>query len=375
MKEQIKIGLITLSASDNCGSCLQAYALKKILENYGAVEIINFSSPSSHRMYDLPKLSLNDLFSLLFDRDFSRNRKRIKRCKKAYASFRTNYMGIDVSNEILPDSLELVADKYDVYVTGSDQVWNVEMQDFDEAFFLWWTKRKKVAYAPSLGGRDVRVSSKSAQYIDWINEFEFLSVREEIGLNCLNEITSKNITKALDPTLLLAESDWVSLVGKSLYEGNYIFFYSWAYCYEEELQIVKAESIRLGLPVIVIDSRKWIDKNTEDYGFILSQEEGPLAFLNLMYYAKLTFVESFHGMVFSYIFKKNFWLLDNHKNLNDLDSRLKEFVDLLCAHDRILTPYNYSNKNIDKEMEYKKNIQLDHMRESSLKFLNEALSK
>ena len=49
----MKIGIITLSASDNCGSLLQSYALKKLLSLYGKVEIINFSSLKSHSLYDI----------------------------------------------------------------------------------------------------------------------------------------------------------------------------------------------------------------------------------------------------------------------------------------------------------------------------------
>ena len=373
MNKKLKIGIITLSASDNCGSCLQAYALKKILESYGEVDVINFSSSSSHMMYDLPQLNLMKRLTLHFSKDALNKRKRLTRCKKSYESFRINYLGIDVDNEVFADTLPLIADKYDIYVVGSDQVWNVQMADFDESFFLGWTKKKKVAYAPSLGGSDIRMANNASQYIKWINSFDYLSVREEVGLKCLKEIADKDVKKSLDPTLLLRKDDWEKLVGERIIDGEYIFYYSWAYCYEEELQIVKTESQRLGVPAVVIDSRKWKYKNATDYGFVLSKEEGPLAFLNLMYYAKYAYVESFHGLVFAYIFNKNFWLLDTHENLNELDSRLREFVNLLGAEERIITPYNYNNKNMGLEMEKRENDLLEDMRLISNTYLDEAM--
>lgn len=373
MNKKLKIGIITLSASDNCGSCLQAYALKKQLETYGEVDVINFSSISSHRMYDLPQLNLLKRLTLHFNRDALNKRKNLVKCKKAYESFRTDYLGIDVDDETFSDALSLIADKYDIYVVGSDQVWNVQMGDFDESFFLGWTQRKKVAYSPSLGGSDIRLAADAAKYIEWINNFDYISVREEVGLKCLQEITDKEVTKTLDPTLLLNKKDWENLVGDRIIDGDYIFYYSWAYCYQDELKIVSTESQRLGMPVVVIDSRKWNNKNAIDYGFVLSPEEGPISFLNLMYYAKNVYVESFHGLVFAHIFKKNFWLLDIHEDLNELDSRLKEFVDLLGAGDRIITPYNYKDKDMSDEMVYKENNLLEEMRLISNKFLDEAM--
>ena len=50
-----KVGILTLSASDNCGSLLQTYALKTYLEKYMGfyAEVINFESEQSKRIYDI----------------------------------------------------------------------------------------------------------------------------------------------------------------------------------------------------------------------------------------------------------------------------------------------------------------------------------
>lgn len=372
MKVSPKIGIMTLSASDNCGSLLQTYALKKILEAYGDVEVINFSSESSHRIYDPPQINMRRRISFLLHPENKEKYVRLIKCKKAYEQFRRNYIEMD-SEELLAKDLETIKDKYDVVVAGSDQIWNVRMTDFDEAFFLGWTSKKKVAYAPSLGNGDIRTSEKVDQFIAWLNEFDYLSVREGIGKKCLQELCQKTVTKVLDPTLLLDENEWRKLVGEPLIRKKYIFYYSWAYCYEDEIEIVKKEGERSGLPVIVIDSRKWLYQDEKKYGFILSEKEGPEAFLNLMYYAETAFVESFHGMVFAYIFRKNFWLLDLHENLAELDTRLMEFVDLLGAESRILTKFNYYQKNTRLKTEYPENRKLDHLRDVSQKYLREAL--
>lgn len=363
----MKIGIITLSASDNCGSLLQGYALKKLLSAYGETEIINFSSQSSHNLYDLfpVNLGLIDKIKRLFCLE------KLKSAKLGYEEFRTRFLGI-TGKEYYANELIEIADKYEMVVVGSDQVWNVLMSDFDEAFFLNWTNAKKVAYAPSLGGKHLNQSEHFEEISSWIKDIEYLSVREEAGKECLEEVTGRAVEKVLDPTLVLEESVWLDMVQKPLVEGEYIFYYSWAYCDAETSQIVAEEANRLGLPVYVIDARKWIGRRPQKWGFTLFEGSGPEIFLNLMCYASRCYVESFHGMVFAYIFKKNFWLLDTHENLDDLDSRLMEFVNLLGAQKRIITKYNVSKVDQSKEMVYEKNIYLEEMRKKSKEFLNKA---
>lgn len=373
MEQKKKIGIITLSASDNCGSLLQCYALKKLLEPYGDVEVINFSSKSSHKIYDIPKLNLKYFLRLIRKPKERKRYLRLLNSKKAYNSFRTKHLNIK-GKEIFPEELYKIKDKYDIFVAGSDQIWNVRMVDFDEAFFLGWTNKKKVAYAPSLGESDIRVSDNYKQIIKWINDFKYLSVREEIGKKCLDEISNSNALKLPDPTLVLEEKSWKSLVGEPLIKGEYIFYYSWAYCEDCQLNLVKKEAERLKLPVIVIDARKWADKDEKYYGFTLSKHEGPLAYLNLMYYAKQVYVESFHGMVFAYIFKKNFYLLDTNKDLNELDKRLKDFVNLLKTQDRIMTIYNYKNIDFNKNFEYSTNETLEKLKIKAKEYIKNSMA-
>ncbi len=366
----MKIGIITLSASFNCGSMLQSYALKKILEKYGDVEIINFSSEASHKMYDIVPNSLFERLRMKRTRGELLEELIIER--DAYNKFRREMLGIS-GKEYFAKDLSKISSKYDIVVAGSDQVWNVCMSDFDEAFFCGWTNSKKVAYAPSLGGHDIRESTNANKIIECVKAFDCLSVREKIGQNCLEDIVKKEITKVLDPTLVYGEDNWKKIVGSPIVSGEYIFFYSWAYCYEELRQIVAQRSKETNLPVYVIDAHKWRKHCYMEDGFVLCKEAGPMAFLNLMCYAKECYVESFHGMVFAYIFRKNFWLLDTHENLSELDTRLREFVNLLNANDRILTKYNYMQKNIEEAITYGENENLRDMRKISLEYIERTM--
>lgn len=364
----MRIGILTLSASDNCGSLLQCFALKKILEKYGIVDVINFSSKKSHAMYDV-SYSERILSKLLCDRQS----EKILTGKKGYEKFRKEHLNIR-GREFFAKDLAQISNKYDIIVVGSDQVWNVQMGDFDESFFLGWTKKPKIAYAPSLGGNSLSSSKNYDMIKKMLAEFAFLSVREETGKESLKSATGRDIPKLLDPTLVVEKKLWDDLAGNNpIVPGKYIFFYSWAYSETSTLEIVAKESKRLGMPTYVIDPRKWKNRNPQKYGFDLMEESGPIIFLNLMKYAYRVYVESFHGMVFAYLFKKDFWLLDIYQKFSDLDSRLLEFVRLLGACDRLLTPFNAHIVDQSSPIAYTTNTILDAMRIKSLQYLEHAI--
>lgn len=319
-------------------------------------------------MYDAPKLTWR------FWKWGKENciRKSVLTEKKGYSEFREKYLGIN-GKEYFPQNLHEIQNRYDTVVVGSDQVWNVCMVDFDEAFFLGWTKATKVAYAPSLGGKELSQSANFNQIKAWLREFSSISVREENGKRCLEQVTGRNVPKVLDPTLTIEEDFWYNVVNKPLIDGDYIFYYSWAYREESTSRIVAEESKRTGMPVYVIDPRKWTTKDPSTWGFHLFEQSGPYIFLNLMKYAKKCYVESFHGIVFAYIFRKNFWVLDTSDNIASLDSRMLEFIKLLGAEGRVLTPYNVMYVNQDSLMEYGENKLLQLMRLQSKQYLEEAL--
>ena len=364
----MKIGILTLSASDNCGSLLQGYALKKALSKYGDVEIINFSSRESHDMYDVPSFAF-------IKRIVKHNNIRAwKQEKMDYESFRKEYMKIN-ERELFEDELGRISSYYDTVVVGSDQVWNVQMRDYNNAFFLYWSDSKKVAYAPSLGGRHLNLSPNYTEIEEWLRSFSFLSVREESGKKCLEEVTGRAIPKVLDPTLIVDKNTWDDVIKDPLIAGDYIFYYSWAYCEDSTSRIVSDKARDLNLPVYVIDPRKWFYRDPMKWGFRLFKNTGPIVFLNLMKHAKICYVESFHGLVFSYLFRKNYWLLDTHKDLSKLDSRLMEFVDLLKAQDRIITEFNVNQIDQATPVRYEENYYLERLRIKSWVFLDKAFLK
>lgn len=370
-----RIGIITLSASDNCGSLLQAYALRYVVSSLTGleVEVINFSSLESHGLYDI---SLGVTFRKCRNpfRVFTKYKKLVDG-KMAYKVFREEFIKMKLDKEIFPEELAKETKQFDIVIVGSDQVWNTKMGDFNRAFFAGWFEGKKIAYGPSIGGHVFDKDDDIDEIKEWISDFKALSAREHLGKECIERVVPRKATLVADPTLLVEKEHWQSLIGEPIIEEEYIFFYSWAYIDESTKNIVMQYSLEKKLPVYVVDAHKWISQLPSTYGFQLCDRGGPQTFLSLMFYAKKCFVESFHGMIFAYLFEKDFWLLDVHQDLEELDSRLSELVELLDVKERVLTKFNLMEKELDAPLLYHENERLEKLKKVSYEFLQEAITK
>lgn len=334
----MNIGILTLAASDNCGSLLQAYATQTVLRSrYGlSPEVLDFRCIGSRDMYNIfprpwayPRKFLNSLLHF----------PTVYRQKRDYNAFRQDMLGMGGKRFLSVEELGRSSGTYDAVITGSDQVWNVNIPDFDSAYFLGWAgKARRIAYAPSLGGCDFSAYPDQAQLKAWLEDFDALSVRERTGQKALEAVTGKEVPILPDPTLLMAPSQWQAVPEEPLVKEPYIFYYSWAYEDEDMHRIVQQYAEAHKRKVYVIDAFKWLKKKPKDFGFTLSPLGGPQAFLNLMKYAEFAFVQSFHGVIFAHMMQKDFYLLDN-RSPDNMDHRLASILNLLDHRDRVARRY------------------------------------
>lgn len=331
----MKIGILTLSASDNCGSLLQAYALQTVLRaKFGAeVEVLDFRCENAREMYDLfsrkpwkyPRKTLNNLLHF----------PAISRQKKDYEFFRRQWLKASARQFANAEELSAVADDYDVIICGSDQVWNVNIPDFDPAYFLGWAgDTRRVAYAPSLGGCDFSAFPDQQLLKKWLLQFSAVSTREQVGVDCVKAVAGLEIPIVPDPTLLIGPEQWQAVPGERMVKEPYIFYYSWAYEDPELNRVVQRYAESRGLDVYVIDAFKWPKLKPKDFGFKMAPSGGPQTFLNLMKYAEFAFVQSFHGVIFAYMMQRDFYLLDN-RPVDAMDNRLASILKLLAVEDRV----------------------------------------
>ena len=371
IKRDDTIGLLTLVSADNCGSLLQAYAMKYIFTSIVKknAELIPFFPYKARKMYRIfHAYMLKSLPNIIRTIKFT---PKIINQKKDYNFFRQNYLGINHFR--LNNLKELISfqEKYKTICVGSDQVWNVNMADFDEAYFLQNFSGKKIAYAASLGGGEkIEVPENLRKYAPSIDKFSAISTREPQGQKIIQTLTKKNIDVCIDPTLIVPEKEWDRIADKPLVNGDYIFFYSYNYKDEVLNTIVREASKKLSLPVYVINASRWIDSETKDFN--LPNQGGPKAFLSLMKYAKYVFVQSLHGAIFASIFKRHFWFLSN-RDQDILDQRSENILSLINARNRVLRPNIFEKINLEEKIDYKENDKLNKEREKSIIFLQKAL--
>lgn len=348
-----KVGLITYHASHNIGSMLQTYAMQHILnEKYKMdVEIINFSSKAQQNMYSmLPKVkSIKGVARILIN---LMTYPVLKSRFNDYENFiKSKFNMTEVFYEEESELAEL-SDTYDYIIAGSDQIWNVNCEDFSDAYFIpFKTKAKKISYAPSLGGKNILNSNVDlGKYNSYINDFDSLSVREVNGKKWLEKLSGRNFEIVADPTILIERQVWDKLANPVDIDGDYIFFYGVPFS-PETYDVVCEISKKLNLPVYMLDAKSYIYRGNFMRGINLWGHCSPSDYLGLIKNAKLVITTSFHGSIFSTVFRKNFWAV-TFKETNIDDDRIATLFEQLNLKERLIYLEDHNKYDLLSEVDY-----------------------
>ena len=345
------VGIVTFHRSDNCGSILQAYALQHTLKMKLNIdnELINFSNREQRILYSnlfwpkTLKQVVRNILNFLFIIP-------LKRHRNDYLLFRNNFLVTDNCDFLTSDNMINLHEKYNCIISGSDQIWNLNAADCDDVYFINFTdKVKKIAYAVSLGATNPNTldNVKKEKYKLLINNFNAISVRENNAKLWIGELVDKKIELCLDPTLLLNTTDWLHLEGRNEIKGPYIFWYTKIYK-RELVDTIQYISKKLKMPIYVLDAKEWSRRALFIKGIKLTRHGGPSAFLTLIKKANIVITSSFHGTIFSTIYKKNFWYINVNPNRKN-DDRASSLLSQLGLLDRFVTQEEFLNKEILNE--------------------------
>ena len=370
----MKIGIITFHASLNCGSMLQAYALQEVLsQKYGAdVEIINYSNLGQRSYYanwDLfpkPSIQINNLKALPYY-------STINAMRNDYRKFAEKYFNLSGSLIKKYSGLKNIDKKYDIIITGGDQVWNVRCRDADKAYFLSFVKNaKKVSYSPSLGARNInKVSLRPKMYSKLIKDFDAISVREDNGQKWIKELTGIEVPIIADPTILLTKQQWEKRLNIEDVKEKFILFYAFSYANKHNNEILSQVSKKYNLPIYIIDNKQWNIYKLGRFGIRLWKQSGPEAFLSLVNSAQFVLVQSFHGIIFSSIFHKTFWSLRNAIVKNPDDDRAKVILRQTGLEKRAICFDELMNIDLEAPIDFTDiDKRMGEMREKAFDYIN-----
>lgn len=317
MYQKMRIGILTFHRAENFGAVLQAYALQTFLRNNGyEALIIDYRNHNIEAMYDIfnPRVLFtrkNIFVSLRLYLSKFKNVCDRKTCKSKYRKFRNDFFY--QTRKI--NSLQSLIKDFDCVIVGSDQVWNLHLTGgLDKNFFLGFTKKntgiKKIAYAASAEIDPCNLLSRHKDRIEYLlNDFDYLSVREEFLRDEIKKYTNKKIEICLDPTFLLEKKYYEKMIQNPLDE-NYILVYHMTPIPTGSVLAANIAALK-GAKVIEIHVGHGSVKGDECHKVNL----GPLEILNYIVGAREVVTSSFHGLALSLIMKKNVWVIDKGNNL------------------------------------------------------------
>lgn len=367
------VGILTYHNEYNLGATLQAFALQRTIQSLGyTCTIIDYDMPGSGPVGNFFHFRLSQLFhprtcycSVRHDLGVLAN----LRChlelyrwhttlRKRFARFQARHLVLTRKRYRAVSELITKCPVFDVFVVGSDQIWNPNIWrpslsgcDAERVFYLdFVTSGRRVAYAPSLG-----ISEMPAEYrvrsAELMSRFDFLSAREGSGSKIISELTGREVTQVLDPSLLLSSTIYEQVAVAPSYVGSCVLLYPMAMS-EQLNELTRNVSKRLNLPIVAVlpwchDSRKFAFADRVVF------DAGPAEFLGWMGKAAFVCTNSFHGLAFSLIYRKPFLVvsLKNHGANTRIDSLLAK-VGLLSRQvtdgqerlliESLLSPINYS---------------------------------
>lgn len=331
-----KVGIITLNGYFNYGNRLQNYALEQSMLSLGfdaETIVVDESYLSKYSDIDIKKsevpkslLKIMDVVYLKFKKTIFAKAYDLSK-KNRYACFRKfseKYLHETEFSLISDTDAEKIEKQFSYFVVGSDQVWNPNYTKCSPIYFLRFTnKNKRIAYAPSFSVSEIPDKSID-KYKNWISDFEYLSVREEDGARLIKELTEINAPVLVDPTMLLTSDQWAVIANKASNKPNKYIVTYFLGGVDEALQTEYSSFAKINnYSMINLGNIK--DKET--------YETGPSEFIDYIKDASLILTDSFHGVVFSILFKRPFVVYER-RGKEQMYARIETLLDTFSLNDR-----------------------------------------
>lgn len=361
-----KIGVISYNIHcnfTNYGSALQSYALHQAIKKIGDYEpkLIDYcpdiladkdplnpfknmwdKDEESRKMCELTMPAIRINYNKF--EDFYTN--RFYRTKKKYTS--ANF------NDVVAD------EELDGFVCGSDTIFCMDEFGFDDGFYANYDcmRNNSVSYAASFG--DPSLTEENCRILnERLRNFKALGIRENLMIPYVKEHTDVQVRRVIDPTLLLSIEDYEKItVPERLEKDKYLLLYSRRYSPVME-QYAERTAKENGWKIVEISLRA----TNSEKGHRMFYEAGVEEFLSLVKHAECVITNSFHGMIFSVQFRKDFVIFSREQCNNKID----EILELFGLKDRMLVSGKESfDKNIDYDAVHHR---IEEARKKSLEFL------
>lgn len=351
----MKISVLTFSKETNFGASLQCYALCKTLQNMGhKVDIIDiqlapYSMPWYSAIFRIPRLWL-------------------------FRQFRKQHLNIFTRHYNSVDELKHDCPKSDLYIVGSDQVWNPGITKRLDPLVYFFSflpyDARRISYAASFGTETWQNPELTDDVKLLLSKFEAVSVREDNAVQICKETFNVDATQVVDPTLLLPSYDEICGQYDMHKEKQKLMYYTFVRDDKtKDILADFAEDNKLQA-VYLCSNRKYPRFKRKLYVSVAG-------WLNEIRYSRIVVTSSFHCMVFCLIFHKKFVAIQGHKGRSSRQKSLLNKLGLpefFC--DDINNLYQTMKLALEADIDYQKvDEEMKLLRKDSLAFLERVLSK
>ena len=336
-----KVAIVSCYFKYNYGSMLQAFATQKVLDDMNVEnETINVSqnvdfTKGKNKYYmsqifnfSFIKAKLGMIKLKLYKKTNSDLRKNIKIRNEKFKEFE-KFFKLTKPYEKYKELSEACKQKYSSVIVGSDQLWlpvNV-IADYYTLNFVP-DEINKISYATSFGVSKIPKKYEE-KYRKFLKRIDYLSTREQAGVNLIKNLTNREAQLVCDPTLLLDKDEWMTIQKEErIIKDKYIFCYFLGKNIEHR-KFVERLKEKTGYKIVSLNHCDEYVKYSDVFADETPYDIGPCEFLNLIKNAEYVCTDSFHGTVFSLINNVEFFTFERFKSKNEKVSTNSRIYSLL----------------------------------------------
>lgn len=371
--DKISVGILTFHYAHNFGAVLQAYAMKMFLQSNGYItEIINYQNKKLCKRYQenlpfsfaarrrdwlvpwrWPNLIKSNNWRNYTNKDWHKQCSRFKEFQNCYL--------IDKETQAISKD-KICTLPFDAIIYGSDQIWDTGITGKNETVY-WGTHVnngcRKIAYGASIYTAELDCIEKK-KVIKYLSSFFSLAVREQALAKQIENILNRTVETVVDPTLLIPCDYYLKIINVT----NVYKSYALVYTVSDSIELLNAVQ-KLGIPIKWLHYYKSINLKLDDVEDIA--DAGPIEFLELIYGAEYVITNSFHGTVFSILFRKKFCAVyDENIRIENLleaahmkEAHVKNVRDINT--DRMLVSSDYNLEQLEKHVNISKKYLLNSL--------------
>lgn len=373
----MKVGIVTFQRVNNYGTVLQMYALYKTVQDMDITcDVIDYQRNNIKDVIVWQKNKIRHILTGHPDKQLYGNWEFVKImilevflnsfAKKEFNGFREL---ISFSRNVDKKTIKELNSEYDVFISGSDQVWNCGRINLDATYMLDFVTnaQKKISYAASFGFKEIPDKYRE-RYKKILQDYRKVSIRETDGIRIYNDLTGRNdAVRALDPSMLLDIEEWEAVAREEPESEPYVLVY----------QLGSSKNLLKFASELAENHNCKLLALPHAFGVNIKAKwclgKGPREWLGLFLKAKYIVTNSFHGTAFSINFNKDFFVEVSEKRSRvAIQSRVYNLLDIFHLESRIIK--GGYNKIVDVQIDYSAvNEQLASLREDSKKYLENAL--